>query len=190
MEEFNLIEEIMLETLDRMKKSLLSFSMALAKIRTGRAHPSILDSIKVDYYGSQVSLTQVANVVVEDARTLTVTPWEKQMVVVIERALMISSLGINPSTAGSVIRVPMPPLTEETRRSYVKQARSEAENARVAVRNIRRDSINNIRGLSKEKEISEDIERKKSEEIQNITNKHIRDVDRMLSEKENGLMEL
>ena len=175
---------------ERMEKSLDSLGHAFAKIRTGRAHPSILDTVKVDYYGSEMPLSQVANIGVEDARTLTVSPWEKNMVPEVEKAIMKSDLGLNPSTAGGVIRVPMPPLTEETRRGYTKQARSEAEGARVAIRNIRRDALAQLKDLQKEKEISEDDERRASEEIQKLTDSYVKRVEELLAAKETDLMEV
>jgi ribosome recycling factor len=160
------IDDIKTDAKSRMEKSLDALGHAFAKIRTGRAHPSILDAVMVEYYGSEVPVSQVANINVEDARTLAVTPWEKPMVGEVEKAILKSDLGLNPSTAGAVIRVPMPPLTEETRRGYTKQARAEAEQAKVAVRNIRRDAMADIKELLKEKEISEDEERRAGDDIQ------------------------
>ncbi len=171
-----------------MKKSIEALKHEFAKIRTGRAHPSLLDHIMVSYYGNEVPLTQTANVAVEDARTLTVTPWERSMVQAIEKAIMTSDLGLNPSTAGSVIRVPMPPLTEERRRDLIKVVRHEAENARVAIRNIRRDANNELKAALKEKQISEDQERRSQEQVQKLTDQYIKDVDGLLSEKEADLM--
>ncbi len=162
----------------------------LARVRTGRAHASLLDHIMVDYYGSQVPINRVANVNVEDPRTLSVTPWEKNMVSVVEKAIMNSGLGLNPTTAGLVIRVPLPPLTEERRRDLVKVVRHEAENARVAVRNIRRDANNDLKELSKEKEISSDDERRGQEAIQKLTDSYIDEVDRVVAAKERELMEV
>ncbi len=185
-----MINEIKKDAKERMDKSLESLQIAFNKIRTGRAHPSILDSIKVDYYGSDVPVGQVANVNVEDNRTLVVIPWEKNMVPVVEKAIMTSDLGLNPSTAGSNIRVPMPALTEETRKGYIKQARSEAENARVAVRNIRRDANNQLKALLKDKEISEDDERRAQDEIQKLTDLHTADIDKQLASKEEDLMQI
>jgi len=171
-----------------MKKSIEALKHEFAKIRTGRAHPSLLDHIMVSYYGNEVPLTQTANVAVEDARTLTVTPWERSMVQAIEKAIMTSDLGLNPSTAGSVIRVPMPPLTEQRRRDLIKVVRHEAENARVAIRNIRRDANNELKAALKEKQISEDQERRSQEQIQKLTDQYIKDVDALLSEKEADLL--
>ncbi|MVF22690.1 ribosome recycling factor [Methylocaldum sp. BRCS4] len=183
-----MIDDIQKRTAERMKKSIEALKHEFAKIRTGRAHPSLLDHIMVSYYGNEVPLTQTANVAVEDARTLTVTPWERSMVQAIEKAIMTSDLGLNPSTAGSVIRVPMPPLTEERRRDLIKVVRHEAENARVAIRNIRRDANNELKAALKEKQISEDQERRSQEQVQKLTNQYIKDVDGLLSEKEADLM--
>jgi len=175
---------------ERMEKSLDALGHAFAKIRTGRAHPSILDTVRVDYYGSEMPLSQVANVGVEDARTLTVSPWEKNMVPEIEKAIMKSDLGLNPSTSGGLIRVPMPPLTEETRRGYTKQARAEAEGARVAIRNIRRDALAQMKDLLKEKAISEDDERRAGDEVQKLTDAYVKRVEELLAAKEADLMEV
>jgi len=173
-----------------MTKSLEALSHAFAKIRTGRAHPSILDTVMVSYYGNPTPLRQVANVNVEDARTLAVVPWEKPMVPEIEKAIMKADLGLNPTTSGEVIRVPMPPLTEETRKNYIKQARAEAETGRVSVRNIRRDANSDIKDLLKEKEITEDDARGGESDIQKITDKFIAQVDADLAKKEKDLMEI
>ena len=185
-----MIEDIKKDAAQRMQKSIDSFKSDLSKIRTGRAHTNLLDHITVDYYGAETPLSQVASVGVEDARTLTVTPWEKQMVSVIEKAIMTSDLGLNPASAGTVIRVPMPPLTEERRRDLVKVVRAEGENARVAIRNIRRDANNDLKALLKEKEISEDEERKGQDDIQKLTDKHVAEVDKLLETKEKELMEI
>jgi ribosome recycling factor len=174
----------------RMEKSIEALKFAFNKIRTGRAHPNILESIRVDYYGSPTPLSQVANVSVEDTRMLAVTPWEKNMVPDIEKAIMKSDLGLNPVTAGSVIRVPMPALTEETRKGYIRQARKEAENSRISVRNIRRDILSEVKKLLKEKEISEDDERKFHDEIQKITDSFIASIDEILKIKEGDLLEI
>nr|WP_242521583.1 ribosome recycling factor [Motiliproteus sp. SC1-56] len=173
-----------------MQKSVQAAVENFKKIRTGRAHPSILDAVRVSYYGSDVPISQVANINVEDARTLSVVPWERPMVPEVEKAIMKSDLGLNPSTAGNVIRVPMPALTEETRKGYIKQARSEAENARVAVRNIRRDANNDIKELLKEKEITEDDQRRGEDAIQKLTDKYIADIEAHLQTKETDLMEI
>ena len=185
-----MINEIKEDAAERMSKSVDVLGQNFNKIRTGRAHPSLLDSIKVEYYGVDSPLSQVANINVEDARTLSVIPWEKSMVPAIEKAIMKSDLGLNPSTAGANIRIPMPPLTEETRKGYIKQARAEAENGRVSVRNIRRDAISDFKDLLKEKEISEDEERKAADDIQKLTDKYIAEIDRALAEKEKDLMEI
>ena len=174
----------------RMKKSVEVLGTNFNKIRTGRAHPSILDGVSVAYYGNDTPLTQVANVSVLDARTLSISPWEKSLVPEIEKAIMKSDLGLNPVTTGELIRVPMPPLTEETRKGYIKQARSEAENARVSIRNVRRDVLSTAKDLLKEKAISEDDDRRIHDEIQKITDKFIAEVDRSLAAKEKDLMEI
>lgn len=185
-----MIEEIKKDAADRMNKSASALSSQMAKIRAGRAHTSLLDHLQVPYYGSDVPLNQVANVGVEDSRTLSVTPWEKDMVPVIEKAIMNSDLGVNPNSAGMTIRIPIPPLTEERRRDLVKVAKAEAENARVAVRNIRRDANSTLKELLKEKEISEDEERGAEEEIQKLTDATIKEIDHILSDKESDLMEV
>ncbi|KAJ0342014.1 hypothetical protein COL154_014120 [Colletotrichum chrysophilum] len=185
-----MIEDIKKDAADRMKKSVSALGTALAKIRAGRAHTSLLDHVTVPYYGSDVPLSQVANVGVEDARTLTVTPWEKQMVSVVEKAIMTSDLGVNPNSAGMTIRIPIPPLTEERRRDLVKVAKADAENARIAVRNIRRDANSTLKDLLKEKEISEDEERAAEEAIQKLTDSGIKEIDDLLAEKEVDLMEV
>ncbi|WP_339510718.1 ribosome recycling factor [Pseudomonas sp. RL_15y_Pfl2_60] len=183
-----MINEIKKETQSRMTKSLESLNVAFAKIRTGRAHPSILDGVMVSYYGTDTPLRQVANVVTEDSRTLALSVFDKGMIQAVEKAIMTSDLGLNPATAGTTIRVPMPALTEETRKGYTKQARSEAENARVAVRNIRRDALAQLKDLEKEKEISEDEERRAADEIQKLTDKYVAEVDKALENKEADLM--
>lgn len=185
-----MIDEIIQDASVRMGKSIEAFKSELSKIRTGRAHPSLLDHIKVDYYGSEVPLAQAANIAVEDSRTLMVSPWEKAMVSVIEKAIMTSDLGLNPNTAGTVIRIPMPPLTEERRKDMVRIVRAEAEGARVAIRNIRRDANNDFKDLLKEKEISEDDEHRAEDNIQKLTDKFVHDVDKLLAEKEAELMEI
>jgi ribosome recycling factor len=162
----------------------------LAKIRTGRAHPSLLDHIMVSYYGSDVPIKQVANVTAEDARTLAVTPWEKAMVQAVEKAIMQSDLGLNPNTAGMVIRVPMPPLTEERRRDLIKVARHEAEQTRVAIRNVRRDENHELKEAVKEKMISEDDERRGEDIVQKLTDQYVEEVDKVLAEKEADLMSI
>jgi len=185
-----MIDEIIQDADTRMKKSVDALHNELAKIRTGRAHPSLLDHVKVDYYGVATPLNQVANVVIEDSRTLAVSPWEKPMVQAIEKAIMTADLGLNPVTAGTVIRVPMPALTEERRRDLVKVVKHEGENSRVAIRNIRRDANSDFKDLLKEKEISEDEERKAEEKIQKLTDKYVALVDEALVVKEKGMMEM
>jgi uridylate kinase len=183
-----MINEIKQDAQERMKKTLESLDHAFAKIRTGRAHPSILDSVMVSYYGSDTPLRQVANVIAEDSRTLALTVFDKSMIQAVEKAIMTSDLGLNPATAGTTIRVPMPALTEETRKGYTKQARAEAENARVAVRNIRRDAIAQLKDLVKEKEISEDEERRGQDDVQKLTDKYVAEIDKALEAKEGDLM--
>ncbi len=185
-----MIEDIKKDAAQRMKKSVSALETSMAKIRAGRAHTSLLDHVTVPYYGSDVPLSQVANVGVEDSRTLTVTPWEKPMLPVVEKAIMTSDLGVNPNSAGMTIRIPIPPLTEERRRDLVKVARNEAEGARVAIRNIRRDANSTLKDLLKEKEISEDQQRGAEDDIQKLTDATIKEVDRVLSEKETDLMEV
>ena len=183
-----MINEIKKDAQERMKKSLESLDHAFAKIRTGRAHPSILDSVMVSYYGADTPLRQVANVTAEDSRTLALTVFDKSMIQAVEKAIMTSDLGLNPATAGTTIRVPMPALTEETRKGYTKQARAEAENARVAIRNIRRDALAQLKDLVKEKEISEDDERRGADDVQKLTDKFVGEVDKALETKEKDLM--
>ncbi|AEA83467.1 ribosome recycling factor [Streptococcus pneumoniae] len=183
-----MINEIKQDAQERMKKTLEALDHAFAKIRTGRAHPSILDSVMVSYYGADTPLRQVANVVAEDSRTLALTVFDKSMIQAVEKAIMTSDLGLNPATAGTTIRVPMPALTEETRKGYTKQARAEAENARVAVRNIRRDAIAQLKDLVKEKEISEDEERRGQDDVQKLTDKYVAEIDKALEGKEADLM--
>ena len=183
-----MIDEILLDAEDRMEKSLHSLDSAFNKIRTGRAHPSILDNVVVDYYGADTPIQQVANVTVEDARSLLITPWEKNMLGAVEKAIMSSDLGLNPSNNGDVIRVPMPALTEETRKEYTRQAKNEAENARIALRNIRRDANQHVKDLLKEKEISEDDERKAEQDIQKITDRFIAKVEEKYNIKETDLL--
>ena len=185
-----MIDDIKKDAADRMQKSVASLQQELTKIRTGRAHTSLLDHITVEYYGSQVPLNQVSNINVEDSRTLTVTPWEKDMVQPIEKAIMASDLGLNPATAGLVIRVPLPPLTEERRKDLIRVVRNEAEGGRVAIRNIRRDALSDVKDLLKEKMIGEDEERRSEAEIQTITDQHVAAIDKLLAEKESELMEI
>ena len=185
-----MIEELKTDANERMERTLEALATALGRLRTGRAHPGILDGVMVDYYGNSTPLRQVANVTAADARMLSITPWEKQMVRDIERAIINAGLGLNPVTAGDVIRVPMPALTEETRKGLIRQAKAEAEHARVSVRNIRRDVLADIRELLKAKEIGEDDERRAQDDIQRITDRHIAKVDQLVVEKEKDLMEI
>jgi ribosome recycling factor len=185
-----MINEIQKDALSRMNKSIEAYKVELTKIRTGRAHPSLLDHVTVEYYGSQVPISQAANITAEDSRTLAVTAWDSSMVSAIEKAIMTSDLGLNPNSAGTVIRVPMPPLTEERRRDLVKVVKELTENARVAVRNIRRDANNELKMMQKEKEISEDDERKGQELIQKATDQSIAKLEELLQEKDRELMEI
>lgn len=185
-----MIDDIETDAMARMAKSVDTLKQELTKLRTGRAHASLLDHIKINYYGSETPLNQVASVGVTDARTLLVTPWEKNMVGPIEKAIMKSDLGLNPVTAGTAIRVPLPPLTEERRRDLVKVVRQEGESAKVAIRNIRRDANNQFKALLKDKQITEDAERQAQDEIQKLTDRHIQDVDKILTAKEAELMEI
>jgi ribosome recycling factor len=185
-----MLAEIKQDTRTRMNKSLDSLRHELAKIRTGRAHPSLLEHVHVDYYGSDVPIGQAASVAVEDARTLSVTPWDKSMVQAIEKAILKSDLGLNPNTAGQVIRIPLPPLTEERRRELGKVVHHEGENAKIAIRNIRRDANHHIKELLKDKEISEDDERKAEHDIQGITDLAVGKVDEIVAEKEKELLEI
>ncbi len=185
-----MIEDIKKSAQDRMTKSLETLRHELAKLRTGRAHASLLDHITVDYYGQQVPLSQTAQIKTSDARTLVVEPWEKQMVSVIEKAILTSDLGLNPATSGQTIRVPLPPLTEERRRELVKVVKHEGENAKVAMRNIRRDANHEVDKLLKEKSITEDDKRRASDAVQKLTDRFIQDVDKLLAEKETELMEI
>lgn len=185
-----MIDEIIEDAEIRMGKSVESLRTELTKIRTGRAHPSLLDHITVDYYGAATPLSQVANVSVEDARTLMITPWEKDMVAPIEKAIMKSDLGLNPATAGTVIRIPMPQLTEERRHDLVRVVRKEAENGRTAIRNIRRDANSDFKDLLKEKEITEDEARQSEDAIQKLTDTYVAKIDEVLAIKEKELMEV
>ncbi len=185
-----MIDEIVKDADVRMNKSIDSLKLDLAKIRTGRAHPSLLDHVTVDYYGSQVPLSQVANINVQDSRTLSLTPWEKPMVQEIEKAIMNSDLGLNPNTAGEVIRIPLPPLTEERRKDLIKVVRAEGEQTKVALRNIRRDANSSFKDLLKEKEISEDDERKGEDRVQKVIDANVKQIEDLLVEKEKELMEI
>lgn len=172
----------------KMQKTLETLKTDLGKVRTGRAHTGILDHVTVDYYGSPVPIAQVANVSLADARTITVQPWEKKMVGPVEKAIRDSDLGLNPSSSGDLIRVPMPPLTEERRRDLIKVVRAEGENAKVAVRNVRRDANSQLKDLTKDKAITEDDERRAEAEIQKLTDRYIADIDKLLQAKEQDLM--
>ncbi|CDH46059.1 MAG: ribosome recycling factor [Candidatus Competibacteraceae bacterium] len=178
------------EATARMAKSIDSLKQELSKLRTGRAHASLLDHVMVSYYGNEMPLNQVASVGIADARTLLVTPWERNMVGPIEKAILKSDLGLNPASAGTTIRVPLPPLTEERRRDMVKIVRHEGEGAKVAIRNIRRDANNQLKTLLKDKKITEDAERQTQDEVQKLTDRHIQDVDKLLAAKEAELMEI
>ena len=185
-----MIDEIIQDAESRMKKSVESLRTELTKIRTGRAHPSLLDQVMVDYYGSMTPIKQVANVVAEDSRTLAVTPWEKPMVGAIEKAIMTANLGLNPASQGTVIRVPMPVLTEERRRDLVKVVKGEGESGKVAVRNIRRDANSDFKELLKEKEISEDESHGAEDQVQKLTDKYVAEIDKLLEAKEKEMMEI
>jgi ribosome recycling factor len=185
-----MIKDIIADAGVRMDKTIEAFRVDLTKIRTGRAHPSLLDHITVDYYGTQTPLTQATNVAVEDARTLAVTAWDKSMVPLIEKAILESNLGLNPSTSGTVIRIPLPPLSEERRRDLVKVTKSEAENSRVAVRNIRRDAIHRLKELVKKKEIPTDDEHKAEDQVQKLTDVRVKKIDELLAEKEREMLEI
>jgi len=183
-----MIGDVKKTTEHKMQKTLESLKVEFSHVRTGRAHAGLLDHIRVDYYGSEMPISQVANVGLADARTITVQPWDKKMVQVVEKAIRDSDLGVNPATAGDIIRVPMPALTEERRRELAKVVKHEAENARVAVRNVRRDGIHHLKELLKEKKISEDDERRAQDDIQKLTDRFIAEIDKMLHTKEAELM--
>jgi ribosome recycling factor len=183
-----MIEDIKKDAGDRMGKSVESLVNDMAKVRTGRAHPSLLDHLMVSYYGTDTPIKQVANVTVEDGRTLAVTPWEQNMVSPVEKAIMNSDLGLNPNTAGNVIRVPLPPLTEERRKDLIRVVRQEAEQARVSIRNIRRDANQSLKEMEKEKMISEDDLRRGEDSVQKLTDQYVKEVDNVLQEKEKDLM--
>ncbi len=185
-----MIDDIIKDAESRMGKSVDSLRNELIKIRTGRAHPSLLDQLMVDYYGTDTPINQVANVTVEDSRTLAVAPWEKQMVPVVEKAIINSGLGLNPATTGNLIRIPMPPLTEERRRELVKVVKGDGESAKIAVRNIRRDANGDFKDLLKEKDISEDESRDAEDSVQKLTDKFVSSVDEVIAVKEKELMEI
>ena len=185
-----MIKEIQQSAAERMQKSVDALGSQLSKIRTGRAHPSLLDGIQVSYYGADTPLNQVGNVTIEDNRTLAITVFDKTLTPAVEKAIMASDLGLNPMSAGTVIRVPLPPLTEERRKDLIKVVRGEVESGRVAVRNIRRDANSDVKGLLKDKEISEDEARQSDDEVQKLTDKFIKEMDALLAAKEAELMEI
>jgi ribosome recycling factor len=183
-----MLEDLKKDAAERMAKCVAALKVEFKRLRTGRASTALLEHVKVDYYGSEMPLAQVANVVVEDSRTLAVTPWDKSMVPVIEKAIYKSDLGLTPNTAGAVIRLPMPPLTEERRREIIKSAKHEAENARVAVRNVRRDVMNDLKDMLKEKLVSQDDEKRAHDEVQKLTDKYVAEIDGVLADKERDLL--
>jgi ribosome recycling factor len=185
-----MLEDLKKDAAARMGKCVQTFQGDLKKLRTGRAHPSLIEHLKVDYYGSEVPLQQVASIAVEDGRTLVISPWEKNIVQAIEKAIFKSDLGLTPMTAGTVIRIPMPPLTEERRREITKVLRHDAENARVAVRNVRRDVMNDIKDKLKKKVVSQDDERRAEQDVQKLTDKHVADIDALLAAKEKEVMQI
>jgi ribosome recycling factor len=185
-----MLEDLKKDALERMLKCVHTFQADLKKLRTGRAHPSLIEHLKVDYYGSEVPLQQVASIAVEEGRTLVISPWEKSVVQAIEKAIFKSDLGLTPMTAGTVIRIPMPPLTEERRREITKVLRHDAENARIAVRNVRRDVMNHIKERLKAKQVSQDDERRAETEVQKLTDKHVAEIDALLAGKEKEVMQV
>jgi len=185
-----MIEDVKKDAISRMTKCVQNFQADARKLRTGRAHPSLVENLKVDYYGSETPLQQVANIAVEEGRTIVVSPWEKTMVQPIEKAIHKSDLGLTPMTAGSVIRIPLPPLTEERRRDITKVVRQDAENARVAVRGVRRDVMSDVKELLKEKLIAQDDERRAEVDIQKLTDKYIAEIDQLLAAKEKEIMQV
>ena len=184
-----MIEDLKKDAEQRMAKSVTALTQSLAKLRTGRAHPSLIEHLMVSYYGADTPITQVANISVDDARTLSVTPWEQSVIPDIEKAIINAGLGLNPVTAGKVIRVPLPDLTEERRKDLARLVKQEAEQGRVAVRNVRRDVNSDLKTLLKEKEISEDEERKAEQDVQQITDKYVAEVDKISEEKQKEIME-
>lgn len=185
-----MIEDFKKDATARMTKCVQQFQADLKKLRTGRAHPSLIENLKVDYYGTETPLQQLANIGIEDARTLVVTPWDKAAVQAVEKAVYKSDLGLTPNTAGTVIRIPLPPLTEERRRDITKVVRGDAEGARVAVRNVRRDVLQDVKEALKEKMISQDEEKKAQEEIQKLTDKHVAEIEQVLAAKEKEIMQV
>ena len=185
-----MLDEVKKDCITRMQKCVQVFMADLKKMRTGRAHPSLVEHLKVDYYGADMPLNQVANISIEDARTIVVSPWEKTMVQAIEKAIHKSDLGLSPMSAGAVIRIPLPPLTEERRRDITKVVRHDAENARVSVRNVRRDVLADVKEMLKEKMISQDVERKAQDDIQKLTDKYVAEIDQQLAAKEKEIMQV
>ena len=185
-----MLDDFKKDAVTRMTKCVQNFQADVRKLRTGRAHPSLVENLKVDYYGTDTPLSQVANIAVEDGRTIVISPWEKTVVQAIEKAIFKSDLGLTPMTAGTVIRIPLPPLTEERRRDITKVAKSDAENARVAIRNVRRDVMQDVKEALKEKLITQDDERRAETEIQKLTDKHIADVEAVLAAKEKEIMQV
>jgi ribosome recycling factor len=185
-----MLDDIKKDCTARMAKCVQSFMADLKKLRTGRAHPSLVENLRVDYYGNETPLNQVANIGIEDARTIVITPWDKQAVQAVEKAIFKSDLGLTPMTAGTVIRVPLPPLTEERRRDITKVVRHDAENARVAVRNVRRDVLNDVKDMLKEKLITQDDDKRVQDEIQKLTDKHVAEIDQTLAAKEKEIMQV
>src|SRR5579871_4098452 len=188
--ETTMLDDVKKDARERMTKCVQNFQSDLKKLRTGRAHPSLIEHLKVDYYGSEVPLQQVASIAVEEGRTLVISPWEKTVVSAIEKAIFKSDLGLTPMTAGTVIRIPMPPLTEERRRDITKVVRHDAENARVAVRNVRRDVMADIKEMLKEKLVSQDDERRAETEVQKLTDRHVAEIDQLLAAKEKEIMQV
>lgn len=185
-----MIDEIRQDAAERMDKTLTALTTAFSRIRTGRANPAIVSGVEVDYYGNPTPLNQVATITVEEARTLVISPWEKRLVPDIEKAILRSDLGLTPQSSGDLVRLPLPPLTEENRRDLIRQARQEAENARIAIRNVRRDAIADVRELVREKEATEDDGRRAAEDLQRVTDAHIHRVDEALGEKEADLISI
>ena len=185
-----MLDELKKDATQRMAKCVQQFQADLKKLRTGRAHPSLVENLKVDYYGTESPLQQLANISIEDARTLVVSPWDKGAVQAIEKAIYKSELGLTPNTAGTVIRVPLPPLTEERRRDVTKVARQDAEAAKVAVRNVRRDALRDVKDLLKEKMIGQDDEKRAQEDIQKLTDRHVAEIDQVLAAKEKEIMQV
>ena len=185
-----MLEDLKKDAATRMAKCVQTFQADLKKLRTGRAHPSLVEHLKVDYYGIDVPVEQVASIAVEEGRTLVISPWEKTVVQAIEKAIFKSDLGLTPMTAGTVIRIPMPPLTEERRKEITKMLRHDAENARVAVRNVRRDVMNDIKHKMKDKHLSQDVERRAETDVQKLTDKHVADIDAALAGKEKEVMQV